>query len=166
MIPTVATAPAAAYRADADGDGTVRYASPLDGGSPPDRRHRDGRRHLLVAAPRQDLRALGCDVLARLALGADRGRAFVESLTLGSVQFCTNPGLIVTVDGPVLDAFIDAAAQARCAQAATAMLTPGIAERYRAGVDASSGEATLIVRGSADGDAAVSSAPRCSAPTR
>ncbi|OBF48363.1 aldehyde dehydrogenase (NADP(+)) [Mycolicibacterium monacense] len=91
-----------------------------------------------------------------LVRGADLGRAFVESLTLGSGQFCTNPGLIVAVDGPGLDAFIDAACEAVAGSAATAMLTPGIAESYRAGVEALTGQATLIARGSADGDAAVS----------
>ena len=30
----------------------------------------------------------------------DLGRAFVSSLTLGSGQFCTNPGLVIAVDGP------------------------------------------------------------------
>ncbi|KUI35320.1 2,5-dioxovalerate dehydrogenase [Mycobacterium sp. IS-1496] len=88
--------------------------------------------------------------------GADLGRAFVGSLTLGSGQFCTNPGLIVAVDGPGLDTFVDAAREALGESAATAMLTPGIAENYRAGVEALAGEATLIARGSADGAAAVS----------
>ena len=32
--------------------------------------------------------------------GADLGRAFVGSLTMGSGQFCTNPGLVIAVDGP------------------------------------------------------------------
>ena len=32
--------------------------------------------------------------------GADLGRAFVGSLTTGSGQFCTNPGLVIAVDGP------------------------------------------------------------------
>ena len=38
--------------------------------------------------------------------GADLGRAFVASLTMGSGQFCTNPGLVIAVDGPGLDAFL------------------------------------------------------------
>ena len=38
--------------------------------------------------------------------GADLGRAFVGSLTMGSGQFCTNPGLVIAVDGPGLDAFV------------------------------------------------------------
>ncbi|WP_422744252.1 aldehyde dehydrogenase (NADP(+)) [Mycobacterium sp. WMMD1722] len=91
-----------------------------------------------------------------LARRADElGRGFVGSLTLGSGQFCTNPGLVVAVDGPGLDAFVTAAADALSASAATAMLTPAIAENYRAGVDALSAQADVVARG-ADGGAAVS----------
>ena len=35
---------------------------------------------------------------------AELGAAFVGSLTLGAGQFCTNPGLVLAVDGPDLDA--------------------------------------------------------------
>lgn len=84
------------------------------------------------------------------------GRAFVGSLTMGSGQFCTNPGLVIAVDGPGLDAFIAAAGAALQDSAATAMLTPGIAESYRAGVDALANEAQLVARGSESGGAAVS----------
>jgi NADP-dependent aldehyde dehydrogenase len=79
--------------------------------------------------------------------GADLGRAFVASLTMGSRQFCTNPGLVIAVDGPGLDAFITAARNALAQSAATPMLTPGIAQNYATGVDTLSGEADLIVRG-------------------
>lgn len=37
------------------------------------------------------------------------GKAFAASLVLGAGQFCTNPGLILAVDGPGLDRFIEAA---------------------------------------------------------
>jgi len=79
--------------------------------------------------------------------GADLGRAFVASLTMGSGQFCTNPGLVVAVDGPGLDTFLAAARDTLAQSPATPMLTPGIAENYAAGVNALSGEADLIVRG-------------------
>ena len=49
--------------------------------------------------------------------GADLGRAFVASLTMGSGQFCTNPGLVIAVDGPGLDTFIAAARDAVAAGA-------------------------------------------------
>ncbi|MGV9799072.1 aldehyde dehydrogenase (NADP(+)) [Mycobacterium sp. NPDC003449] len=80
--------------------------------------------------------------------GADLGRAFVGSLTLGSGQFCTNPGLVIAVDGPDLETFVAAAGEAVAAAAPTAMLTPGIAENFRNGVDALQNEATLVARGS------------------
>jgi NADP-dependent aldehyde dehydrogenase len=79
--------------------------------------------------------------------GADLGRAFVASLTMGSGQFCTNPGLVIAADGPGLDAFLAAARDAVAQAPATPMLTPGIAENYATGVHTLSGEADLIVRG-------------------
>jgi alpha-ketoglutaric semialdehyde dehydrogenase len=79
--------------------------------------------------------------------GADLGRAFVGSLTLGSGQFCTNPGLVIAVDGPGLDAFIGAAREAIAQSSATPMLTRGIADAFANGVTRLTGEADLIVRG-------------------
>jgi len=79
----------------------------------------------------------------------DIGRAFVASLTMGSGQFCTNPGLVIAVDGPGLDAFIDSARDALTQAAATPMLTPAIAENYAKGVAALSAQADVIARGAA-----------------
>lgn len=59
---------------------------------------------------------------------------FVASLTLGAGQFCTNPGLILAIDGPALRAFEKAAAAAIDAAAAQTMLTPPIHASYREGV--------------------------------
>ena len=82
---------------------------------------------------------------------ADLGRAFVASLTMGSGQFCTNPGLVIAVDGPGLDEFLAAAGEALGETPATPMLTRGIAKSYAAGVDALAGEVELVARGDADG---------------
>ncbi len=79
--------------------------------------------------------------------GDDLGRAFVGSLTMGSGQFCTNPGLVIAVDSPGLDAFIVAAREALSAAPATPMLTPNIARSYASGVDALAGAADLVGRG-------------------
>ncbi len=79
--------------------------------------------------------------------GADLGRAFVGSLTLGSGQFCTNPGLVIAVDGPGLEAFIDAARVVIAESPATPMLTPAIADAFARDVTKLTGEADLIVRG-------------------
>ena len=64
------------------------------------------------------------------------GKAFAASLVMGAGQFCTNPGLILAVDGPGLDRFIASAAAALGEVAAATMLTPGIRQAYAAGVDA------------------------------
>ncbi|RBJ84932.1 aldehyde dehydrogenase (NADP(+)) [Pseudomonas sp. MWU12-2534b] len=56
--------------------------------------------------------------------------AFVASLTLGAGQFCTNPGLILGVDGPALQRFERAAAEALGHVAAQTMLTPGLYRSY------------------------------------
>jgi NADP-dependent aldehyde dehydrogenase len=64
------------------------------------------------------------------------GKAFAASLVMGAGQFCTNPGLILAVDGPGLERFIGAAASALGEVAAATMLTPGIQQAYAAGVQA------------------------------
>lgn len=78
---------------------------------------------------------------------ADLGRAFVASLTMGSGQFCTNPGLVIAVDGPDLDAFLAAVGEALGQAKATPMLTKGIAANYANGVAALDSDADLVVRG-------------------
>jgi NADP-dependent aldehyde dehydrogenase len=66
--------------------------------------------------------------------GAELGRAFVGSLTMGAGQFCTNPGLLLAVPGPGLDAFVAAAAAAMGDAAAGVMLHAGILAAYRKGI--------------------------------
>ncbi|AXK36667.1 aldehyde dehydrogenase (NADP(+)) [Streptomyces armeniacus] len=63
--------------------------------------------------------------------GPDRlAEGFTGSLTLGAGQFCTNPGLLVAVGGPDLDAFLAAAAARLSATAGQTMLTRGIRDAY------------------------------------
>lgn len=71
---------------------------------------------------------------ALAARAEDLGRAFVASLTLGAGQFCTNPGLVLAVDGPELERFIAAAEAALGATSAATMLTAGIHQAYAQGV--------------------------------
>ena len=92
---------------------------------------------------------------ARLEEAAEAiGAAFVGSLTLGTGQFCTNPGLVLAVEGPALDRFLAAAGAAIEAWTPGVMLTPGICDNFartsgavagHAGVEAlaSSGSETL-----------------------
>lgn len=84
-----------------------------------------------------------------------RGKAiaegFVGSLNMGAGQFCTNPGLVIAVQGPELDAFVAAASDAVKGSAAQTMLTPGIHDAYQQGVDrlASHAKVTEVARGQA-----------------
>ena len=64
------------------------------------------------------------------------GKAFAASLVMGAGQFCTNPGLILAVEGPGLERFIKAAATALAEVAPATMLTRGIQQAYAAGVRA------------------------------
>jgi len=68
--------------------------------------------------------------------GPELGRAFVASLTMGAGQFCTNPGLVVAVEGEGLSAFEAAAAGALAAHAPQPMLTGGIRSAYAEGTAA------------------------------
>ena len=63
------------------------------------------------------------------------GEAYASSLSMGAGQFCTNPGLVLAIDTPELDRFVDAAAKAVSSTAAQTMLTPGISAAYKEGVD-------------------------------
>jgi alpha-ketoglutaric semialdehyde dehydrogenase len=77
------------------------------------------------------------------------GKAFAGSLALGAGQFCTNPGLVLAVDGPDLDAFIEATAAALADMPASTMLTPGIHKAYQSAVDKTAGhtEVKTLARG-------------------
>lgn len=60
---------------------------------------------------------------------------FIDSVALGVGQFCTNPGLVIVLDSPHTQGFIDAAAQALAKKEAQTMLTPGIASAYKAAIE-------------------------------
>ncbi len=74
----------------------------------------------------------------------ERGEAiakgFAASVTLGSGQFCTNPGLAVLVDAPPSNAFLKAAGDLLAASAAGTMVHAGI----KASFDESVAEAARI----------------------
>lgn len=52
------------------------------------------------------------------------------SITLGVGQFCTNPGLIIGIEGPDLDLFIEELGTAIAGATPGTMLHPGIAKAY------------------------------------
>ncbi|MCJ2182782.1 aldehyde dehydrogenase (NADP(+)) [Novosphingobium sp. 1949] len=71
---------------------------------------------------------------AMKAKGAALGEAFVGSLCMGAGQFCTNPGLVLAIEGEGLDAFVAAASGGVSAAKPQTMLTKGIAAAYANGV--------------------------------
>ncbi|TVV74157.1 aldehyde dehydrogenase (NADP(+)) [Sphingomonas solaris] len=73
---------------------------------------------------------------ALAARGAALGSAFVGSLTMGAGQFCTNPGLVLAMEGEGLDVFVTAAVAALQASVGATMLTGGIHAAYGQGVQA------------------------------
>lgn len=75
--------------------------------------------------------------------GIELAGAFSSSLTLGAGQFCTNPGTIVAVDGPALDAFVAAASAALEQVEPATMLSAGIASAYAGGVAALDGNTAV-----------------------
>ena len=81
--------------------------------------------------------------------GAEIGKSFVGSLTLGAGQFCTNPGLVLAVESEGLDSFIESATAALGDVPAATMLTPGIHKAYEQGVAAVEGhsEVTTVAQG-------------------
>lgn len=71
-----------------------------------------------------------------LAKGAaDMAQGFVQSLTMGAGQFCTNPGLVLGVKSPELDAFIQKAGELVGQADSSTMLTPGIYSAYQEGIE-------------------------------
>ena len=72
--------------------------------------------------------------------GAALGAGFAGSLTMGAGQFCTNPGLLLAIEGEGLDAFRDAARAGVAAAPAQTMLTTGIVAAYRQGTQALAAE--------------------------
>ena len=85
--------------------------------------------------------------------GAKLAPGFVDSLVLGTGQFCTNPGLVIALAGPALDAFRTAAAQALAAKGAGTMLTAGIHQAYADAIARRSSIAgvELVAQGGSDG---------------
>ena len=68
--------------------------------------------------------------------GEALGAAFAGSLTMGAGQFCTNPGLLLAIEGEGLEAFVSAATVAVSAAAAQTMLTGAIHAAYAKSIDA------------------------------
>ncbi|MBB4121097.1 aldehyde dehydrogenase (NADP(+)) [Martelella radicis] len=85
--------------------------------------------------------------------GEEIAKGWAGSLTMGVGQFCTNPGIMITLAGPESDRFADAAARALGDVGPAVMLTEGIAEAFRRGrteIAGTDGVETLV-KGDCDG---------------
>jgi len=71
---------------------------------------------------------------ALAAKGAELATTLAASIVMGCGQFCTNPGLIVLVDGAESEAFVVALTEALKAQQPHAMLTGGMRQAFDRGV--------------------------------
>ncbi|NIF30301.1 aldehyde dehydrogenase (NADP(+)) [Pantoea sp. Tr-811] len=65
----------------------------------------------------------------------DIAEKYVASLTMGSGQFCTNPGLVIVVNGEGLDQFTAKVGQSLAVATPATMLTPGIHAAYCKGLE-------------------------------
>lgn len=71
---------------------------------------------------------------ALVGKAAEAAATLAGSITLGCGQFCTSPGIVVLLDDPASDAFVDALAGALGAARPHAMLTPAMRRNFDAGV--------------------------------
>ena len=81
------------------------------------------------------------------ARGEALAQGFVTSLTQGAGQFCTNPGLLIAVQGAQLEQFVSVASSLLQRSSAQTMLTPGIFQAYEAGVGALAEHAHPVASG-------------------
>jgi NADP-dependent aldehyde dehydrogenase len=81
------------------------------------------------------------------ARGEALAQGFVASLTQGAGQFCTNPGLVIAVQGPELQQFVSLASDLLQRSPAQTMLTPGIFQAYEAGIGALAEHAHCLASG-------------------
>ncbi|MEP2261186.1 MAG: aldehyde dehydrogenase (NADP(+)), partial [Paracoccaceae bacterium] len=72
---------------------------------------------------------------ALAARGADIAAGWAGSLTMGAGQFCTNPGLIVALEGDATESFVSAASDALSQVGEQTMLTNAMAEVFIRGRD-------------------------------
>jgi NADP-dependent aldehyde dehydrogenase len=79
---------------------------------------------------------------------------FVSSLVLGAGQFCTNPGLLIALEGADLDTFVAKAGQLLPDMPAQTMLTGSIGKAYGEGVARleQHPEVTLVAKGKTGGE--------------
>lgn len=80
--------------------------------------------------------------------------AYVGSLSLGAGQFCTNPGIVLTVESEGSARFIARVGEALAAIPAQTMLTPRIQSAYANGIAAIAAHGAMLVGTGAAGESA------------
>lgn len=78
-------------------------------------------------------------------------KTLAGSITLGCGQFCTSPGVIVLLDSPQSQRFVEQLAQAIAPIATHRMLTPGIQKGFEAAAATVAANATPVFAQPADG---------------
>ena len=73
------------------------------------------------------------------------GQAYAASVTLGAGQFCTNPGVVLAIEGPALERFVAAASLAMTSTNSAPMLSPGIHQAFEHAVRMLSGRHDVVV---------------------
>jgi alpha-ketoglutaric semialdehyde dehydrogenase len=86
---------------------------------------------------------------ALAARGAAIAKGLIASVNLGAGQFCTNPGMVIALTGPPLDAFISLAAAEVRGSGALTMLAPHIHQAYEERLEQLGGApgVTVVARG-------------------
>ena len=92
---------------------------------------------------------------AMAARGPEIAKDFISSVTLGAGQFCTNPGLVLVVDGPGVAEFTSEAASHIAEAAAQTMLTAGICDAFRRGTAKMESKSSVDVVGRGIGGTAL-----------
>ena len=85
--------------------------------------------------------------------GESMAEGFVGSLTLGVGQFCTNPGVVLGLNGPELESFIESATKKAEEIPPATMLHEGIAAAYHSGIERIRQTEGVTVAGNAPGSA-------------
>jgi NADP-dependent aldehyde dehydrogenase len=85
------------------------------------------------------------------ASAAEIAQGFVQSVTLGVGQFCTNPGLVFAVQGGPLETFVTEAARAASGVAPATMLHAGIRTAFEAGIQRIQATTGVSVAGRSSG---------------
>ncbi|HWA91447.1 MAG TPA: aldehyde dehydrogenase (NADP(+)) [Rhizomicrobium sp.] len=93
------------------------------------------------------------------------GSGFALSLTMGVGQFCTNPGLVLALDGPDLDRFVAAASEALAKIAPGRMLSSNICANYAKGVARLRAHSSIVTIADA-GEAGLGAAALFQVPAR